>query len=189
MLFGHFIAWIAAGIMGAGAAVILGKSIVELDSGDVAFYALGWPGFVILIVAGWTTAITNLYRAGFAAQAVFTQYSRRNTTMAVGLAMIAIPYFPFVFSQILPLLTYAGLLVVPAGTVVFTEHQIFPKNGYTRYWSKYQNYIQSTPAVAFWGLGLLFGFGLNYLDFMSFYYLFILTWFFTIIIYTVLAGK
>jgi len=87
------------------------------------------------------------------------------------------------------LLTYAGLLVVPVGAIVFTEHQIFPKIGYTRYWSKYQNYIHSTPAVASWVLGLVFGFGLNYLDVMSFYYLFIPTWFFTIILYTLLAGK
>lgn len=189
MLFGHYIAWIAAGIMGAGAAAILGKTIVELDPGDVAFYALGWSGFVIVIVAGWTTAITNLYRAGLAAQAIFTQYSRRNTTLAVGLAMVVIACFPFVFSQILPLLTYAGLLVVPVGAIVFAEHQIFPRIGYTRYWSKYQDYIHSLPAVASWGLGLVFGFGLNFLDVMTFYYLFIPTWFFTIIVYTLLAGK
>lgn len=189
MLFGHYVAWISAGIMGAGAAVILGKSIIELDPGDVAFYALGWSGFVIVIVAGWTTAITNLYRAGLAAQAIFTKYSRRNTTMAVGLAMVIIACFPFVFSQILPLLTYAGLLVVPVGAIVFTEHQIFPKIGFTRYWSKYQDYAHSLPAVASWGLGLIFGFGLNYLDIMSFYYLFIPTWFFTIAVYTLLAKK
>jgi purine-cytosine permease-like protein len=189
MLFGHYVAWIAAGIMGAGAAVILGKTIVELDPGDVAYYALGWSGFVIVIVAGWTTAITNLYRAGLAAQAIFTSFSRRKTTMAVGIAMVVIACFPFVFSQILPLLTYAGLLVVPVGAIVFAEHQLFPKIGYTRYWSKYQDYLNSLPAVASWGLGLVFGFGLNFLDVMSFYYLFIPTWFFTIILYTFLAGR
>ncbi len=189
MLFGHYIAWISAGIMGAGAAVIIGKSIVELDPGDVAFYALGWSGFVIVIVAGWTTAITNLYRSGLAAQAIFSKYSRRDTTLAVGLAMVLIACFPFVFSQILPLLTYAGLVVVPVGAIVFAEHQIFPRIGYTRYWSKYQNYKHSMPAVASWGLGLFFGFGLNYLDVMSFYYLFIPTWFFTILVYIFLAGQ
>jgi purine-cytosine permease-like protein len=188
MLFGHYIAWIAAGIMGAGAAVILGKTIVELDPGDVAYYALGWSGFVIVIVAGWTTAITNLYRAGLAAQAIFSSFSRKKTTMVVGVAMVCIACFPFVFSQILPLLTYAGLLVVPVGAIVFAEHQIFPKIGYTRYWSKFQDFAHSLPAVASWGLGLVFGFGLNYLDVMSFFYLFIPTWIFTIIVYTLLAG-
>ncbi len=189
MLFGHYIAWISAGIMGAGAAVILGKSIVELDPGDVAFYALGWSGFVIVIVAGWTTAITNLYRAGLAAQAIFSTQSRKKTTLIVGLAMVVVGCFPFVFTQFLPLLTSAGLLVVPVGAIVFAEHQIFPKIGYTRYWSKYQGYANSVPAVASWGLGLVFGFGLNMLDVMSFYYLFIPTWFFTILVYTLLAGQ
>ncbi|MCK0147194.1 hypothetical protein MWU78_16165 [Arenibacter sp. F26102] len=189
MMFGHYVAWIAAGIMGAGAAVILGKSIVELDPGDVAFYALGWSGFVIVIVAGWTTAITNLYRAGLAAQAIFYNHSRKTTTIVVGLITIVIACFPFVFSQILPLLTYAGLLVVPVGAIVFAEHQIFPRIGFTRYWSAYRNLTFSTPAVASWALGLLFGFGLNALNVMSFFYLFIPTWVFTILVYTFLAAR
>ncbi len=175
--------------MGAGAAVILGKTIVELDPGDVAYYALGWSGFVIVIVAGWTTAITNLYRAGLAAQAIFFNYSRRNTTIVVGLVTIVIACFPFVFSQILPLLTYAGLLVVPVGAIVFAEHQIFPRIGFTRYWSSYRNLTFSTPAVASWGLGLVFGFGLNALNVMSFFYLFLPTWIFTILVYTFLASR
>ncbi|KQC30386.1 purine-cytosine permease family protein [Flagellimonas eckloniae] len=189
MLFGHYIAWIAAGIMGAGTAVLIGKSIVELDPGDVAYYALGWSGFVIVIVAGWTTANANLYRAGLAAQAIFTKYSRKTTTLAVGLVTVIVACFPFVFTQILPLLTYAGLLVVPVGAIVFAEHQIFPKIGLTRYWSSYKKLTTSTPAIASWVLGLIFGFGLDFLNVMSFYYLFIPTWIFTILMYTLLASK
>lgn len=189
MMFGHFIAWISAGVMGAGAAVIIGKSIVELDPGDVAYYALGWSGFVIVIVAGWTTAVANLYRAGLAAQAIFTKTSRKKTTIIVGIVTVVVACFPFVFSQMLPLLTYAGLLVVPVGSIVFAEHQIFPKIGYTRYFARYKKLTFSTPAIASWALGLVFGFGLNALNVMSFYYLFIPTWIFTIIIYTFLAGK
>ncbi len=189
MMFGHYIAWISAGIMGAGAAVILGKSIVELDPGDVAYYALGWSGFVIVIVAGWTTAVANLYRAGLAAQAIFNNQSRKKTTLMVGLVTMIVACFPFVFSQILPLLTYAGLIVVPVGAIVFAEHQIFPKIGYTRYWAQYRKLTFSTPAIASWALGLIFGFGLNVLNVMSFFYLFIPTWIFTILIYTFLAGR
>ncbi len=189
MMFGHYVAWIAAGIMGAGAAVILGKSIVELDPGDVAYYALGWSGFVIVIVAGWTTAITNLYRAGLAAQAIFSSYSQRQTTIVVGAVTVVIACFPFVFSQILPLLTYAGLLVVPVGAIVFAEHQILPRIGYTRYWFSYSELSSSTPAIASWVLGLAFGFGLQALDVISFYYLFIPTWFFTIAVYIALAAR
>ena len=35
----------------------------------------------------------------------------------------------------LPLLTYAGLVLVPIGGIVFAEHQIFPRIGFTRYWA------------------------------------------------------
>ncbi|WP_426357121.1 purine-cytosine permease family protein [Pseudocolwellia sp. HL-MZ19] len=189
MFFGHYLAWISAGIMGAGAAVLLKTSITQLDPGDVAYHALGLTGFVIIIIAGWTTANANLYRAGLAAQSIFVNQSRERTTAIVGVVTVIIACFPFVFSQMLPLLTYAGLLVVPVGGIVFAEHVLFPKIGLTRYWAKYQNISRSVPAIATWALALVFGFGLNILDVMSFYYLFIPTWIFSIVIYTVLAKK
>ncbi|NHN79527.1 hypothetical protein HA520_19975 [Azotobacter chroococcum] len=189
MLFGHYIAWIAAGIMGAGTAVLLKTSITSLDPGDVAFHALGLSGFVIVIVAGWTTANANLYRAGLAAQAIFHNHSLKQTTLVVGIVTVIVACFPFVFSKMLPLLTYAGLLVVPVGAIVFAEHFIFPRIGLTRYWVTYRKLTHSTPAVASWGAGLVFGFGLNALDIISFYYLFVPTWIFTIIVYTLMAKR
>ncbi|WP_334064781.1 purine-cytosine permease family protein [Alteromonas genovensis] len=189
MLFGHYVAWISAGIMGAGTAVLVQKSIVELDPGDVAFHALGLSGLVIVIVAGWTTANANLYRAGLAAQAIFENHSRNRTTFIVGLVTIVIACFPFVFTKLLPLLTYAGLLVVPVGGIVFAEHFLFKKLGLTRYWLSYKKLSHSKPAITSWAVGLIFGFGLNALDIISFYYLFIPTWIVTIATYTLLAKK
>jgi purine-cytosine permease-like protein len=189
MFFGHYLAWISAGIMGAGVAVLLKTTISSLDPGDVAYHALGWTGFVIVIIAGWTTANANLYRAGLAAQSIFVDQSRERTTAIVGVVTVIIACFPFVFSQMLPLLTYAGLLAVPVGGIVFAEHVLFPKIGLTRYWAKYKNITRSVPAIASWALALVFGFGLNAIDVMSFYYLFIPTWIFTIVIYTLLAKK
>jgi NCS1 family nucleobase:cation symporter-1 len=189
MLFGHYVAWIAAGIMGAGAAVLLNKPVASLDPGDVAYYALGASGFVIVIIAGWTTANANLYRAGLAAQAIFSNHSRRKTTLVVGIFTVAIACFPFVFSKMLPMLTYAGLLVVPVGAIVFAEHFVFPRIGLTRYWAYYKKMVTSKPAIISWGAGLVLGFGLNALHVMSFYYLFIPAWFFTLILYTFLAAR
>ncbi len=189
MLFGHYIAWIAAGIMGAGTAVLLKSTIVELDPGDVAYRALGLSGYVIVIIAGWTTANANLYRAGLAAQAIFHNHSRQKVTFTVGCVTVVIACFPFVFGQMLPMLTYAGLLVVPVGAIVFAEHVIFPRIGFTRYWARYRKLTHSTPAVASWIAGLIFGFGVNALNVMSFYYLFLPTWAFTIMLYTFLAKR
>ena len=189
MLFGHYVAWIASGIMGAGTAVLMKTAIVELDPGDVAYRALGLSGYVIVIVAGWTTANANLYRAGLAAQAIFHRHSRKRVTFTVGIATVAIACFPFVYKQILPLLTYAGLLVVPVGGIVFAEHFVFPRIGLTRYWVKYRGLRRSTPAIASWAIGLTFGFGLNALQVMSFFYLFLPTWALTIVVYTLLASR
>jgi len=187
MLFGHYVAWIASGIMGAGTAVLLKSTIVELDPGDVAYQALGLSGYVIVIIAGWTTANANLYRAGLAAQAIFYKHSRKAVTLTVGCITVVIACFPFVFGQMLPLLTYAGLLVVPVGGIVFAEHVVFPRIGFTRYWAKYRKLTHSTPAIVSWAAGLIFGFGLNAMQVMSFYYLFLPTWLFTIVLYTLLA--
>ncbi|MFG0288087.1 MAG: hypothetical protein ACF8CQ_07935, partial [Rhodopirellula sp. JB044] len=187
MLFGHYVAWIASGIMGAGTAVLLKSTIVELDPGDVAYRALGMSGYVIVIIAGWTTANANLYRAGLAAQAIFHNHSRKMVTFTVGCVTVVIACFPFVFGQMLPLLTYAGLLVVPVGGIVFAEHFVFPRIGFTRYWVTYRKLNHSTPAVGSWIAGLIFGFGLNAMQVMSFYYLFLPTWLFTIIVYTLMA--
>ncbi len=187
MLFGHYIAWIAAGIMGAGAAVLLKQPVASLDPGDVAYYALGASGFVIVIIAGLTTANANLYRAGLAAQAIFKNHSRKKTTLVVGVFTVITACFPFVFSKMLPLLTYAGLLVVPVGGIVFAEHFLFPKIGLTRYWVYYKKMVTSKPAIIAWIAGLVLGFGLNALDVMSFYYLFIPTWLFIVVLYTMLA--
>ena len=46
----------------------------------MAYQALGFSGFVIIIIAGWTTANANLYRAGLAAQSIFVKQSRERTT-------------------------------------------------------------------------------------------------------------
>ncbi|WP_040353171.1 purine-cytosine permease family protein [Blastopirellula marina] len=189
MLFGHYVAWIAAGVMGAGTAVLLKSNIVELDPGDVAYRALGLSGYVIVIVAGWTTANANLYRAGLAAQSIFHTHSRKMVTFTVGCITVVIACFPFVFSQMLPLLTYAGLLVAPVGGIVFAEHVVFPRIGFTRYWAHFRRSNHSTPAIAAWIGGLAFGFGLNAMNVMSFYYLFLPTWIFTILLYTILAKQ
>lgn len=50
-----------------------------------------------------------------------------------------------------------------------------------------QKLITSRPAIFAWIAGLVFGFGLNAFDVMSFYFLFIPTWLFTLIVYTIMA--
>jgi purine-cytosine permease-like protein len=189
MMFGHYVAWISAGLMGAATAAMTKTSIMVVDPGEVAFYALGASGFVIVVVAGWTTANANLYRAGLAAQAVFPEMSRTKVTLLVGLAVVFASVFPFIYQSMLPLLTYAGLILVPIGGIVFAEHHIFPRIGFTRYWARYKGLQHSVPAIGTWAISLVFGFGLDGLNIIPFYYLFLPTWFVSIAAYILLAKR
>ena len=189
MMFGHYIAWISAALMGAATAYIMKLSIAVVSPGDVAYYALGATGFVIVIIAGWTTANPNLYRAGLAAQAVFPNIARQKVTLVVGAVVVVGSCFPFIYRQILPIITYAGLVLVPLGGIVFAEQLIFPRLGYKSNWHRLKGGKDNMPALITWGICLVFGFGLNFLNIIPFVYLFLPTWFVSIILYTFLAQK
>ena len=189
MMFGHYIAWISAALMGAATAAIMKLSIAVVDPGDVAYYALGLTGFVIVIIAGWTTANPNLYRAGLAAQAVFPNVARQKVTLAVGTVVVIGSCFPFIFRSILPLIAYAGLVLVSIGGMVFAEQFIFPRLGYKTNWHRLKGVKDNKPALITWAICLVFGFGLDFLNIIPYVYLFLPTWALSIILYTILAKK
>ncbi|WP_217996484.1 purine-cytosine permease family protein [Piscicoccus intestinalis] len=187
MLFGHYVAWISAGLMGAATAAITVQSIAVLDPGEVAYYALGATGFVIVIVAGWTTANANLYRAGLAAQAVMPRLSRSRVTLVVGIVVVIVSCFPVVFRNYLPLVTWSGLLLVPVGGIVFAEHHVLPRLGMTRFWASYQGPRHNVPALGTWALAIVFAVGLNLLGVIPYVFLFLPTWALAIVVYTLWA--
>ena len=187
MMFGHYIAWISAALMGAATASLMQLSIAVVSPGDVAYYALGATGFVIVIIAGWTTANPNLYRAGLAAQAVFPSIPRQKVTLAVGAVVVVGSSFPFIYRQILPILAYAGLVLVPIGGIVFAEQHIFPRLGYKTNWHRLKGVKDNKPALMTWAICLVFGFGLDAIGIMPFVYLFLPTWAVAIVSYTLLA--
>lgn len=76
MFLGHYLAWICAGLMGAGAALLMGRCLAALDAGEVGYQALGWVGALAVVIAGWTTSNPTLYRVGLALQAVTPNWSR-----------------------------------------------------------------------------------------------------------------
>lgn len=188
MMFGHYVAWISAGLMGAAVAWITASSIAVLEPGDVAWHALGASGFVIVVIAGWTTANSNIYRAGLAAQAVFPKVSRTKVTFVVGCLVVVASAFPLFYRSILPLLTYAGLILVPIGGIVFAEHFLFKRFGLTKFWSRYKGVKHNMPAFIAWGAALVAGFGLNILQIIPYYYLFLVAWAVSIVVY-ILAAK
>lgn len=188
MMFGHYVAWISAGFMGAATAAITLRSITVLEPGDVAWYALAWAGYVTVIVGGWTTANSNLYRSGLAAQGVFPWISRGRVTLMVGVGVAIASCFPFVYRNFLPLVTYAGVLLVPIGGIVFAEHHLFPRMGMTTFWARFKG-VRNTPAILAWVISLVFAGGLIALGLIPYYFVFVPTWAISIVAYILLAKR
>jgi NCS1 family nucleobase:cation symporter-1 len=160
-MLGHYVAWIAAGVMGAGAAVLLGRPLIALDSGEVAFTALGWSGALAVVVAGWTTANPTIYRAGLALQTLTRAQARERITLVVGIATSVIACFPFVFTKLLDFVGIYGLLLSPIGAIVLTEHWIFPRLGWQRHWATRDGGTANRPALAAWISAIAVGALLN----------------------------
>jgi len=150
MFLGHYLAWICAGILGAGAALIARTPLNEMDSGAVAYTILGLSGAIAVVFAGLTTAIPTLYKSGLGLQAVTPNWPRWAVTGVAGLITSIIACFPFVFARMLNFIALYGLLLLPIGGVVFAEFWLFPKVGLTRYWVAHKKLSLNWPALLTW---------------------------------------
>lgn len=107
----------------------------------------------------------------------------------VGAAVAIASCFPFVYKNMLPLLTYAGLILVPVGGIIFAEHYVLPRLGYTRFWMKFKGVRHNVPALVTWPVALAFAGGLQLLDLFPYYYLFVPTFVLAAVLYTLLAKR
>ncbi|MBP2407745.1 purine-cytosine permease family protein [Brachybacterium fresconis] len=186
MFLGHYMAWVSAGFMGAATAAITMQSITVLEPGQVALQALGYAGFAVVIVGGWTTANANLYRAGLAGQGVFPRFSRAKVTLLIGGLVVIAAVFPFIYRGYLNLVTYAGIALVPIGGILFAEYWLLPRLGMTRYWARYKG-VQNVPALLAWGIPLALAAVLLIAGLAPAYYLFPPVWLLSTVLYVLLA--
>lgn len=186
MFVGHFFAWGSAGVMGATAAILLNQSLLVLDSGAVTSAVLGSTGLLAVIVAGWTTANPNIYRASLAFQTLFNKLSIKKLTYAVGIVMTVAACFP-ITANIMVIVNIIVLIVPAVGAIIFTEHWIIPKLGGTRYWARYKGWKTNYAALIAWGLALLLVLAGTVTKFMHNYFLFLPTYLIAMISYMVLA--
>ncbi len=188
MFIGHYLAWICAGIMGAGAALLMNSSITQLDAGAVAYQALGATGILAVIIAGWTTSNPTIYRAGLAFQSLNSKWSLVKVTLVTGVVTTVIACFPFVFTKLLSFVGIMGLMLVPMGAIIVTEHWIMPKLGMTRYWSSYRKNNTNFAAVITWLSSLALAFFLGQSGTLHMFFLLIPVWIFATVTYLLLAG-
>lgn len=188
MFLGHYLAWICAGIMGATTALILKTTMSRLDAGGVAYQALGVTGIITVIIAGWTTSNPTLYRAGLAFQAVTPAWPRWLVTLVAGVVTTVIACSPFVFTRLLDFVGLYGLLLMPVGAIVFVEHWIFPKLGFTQFWVSKKKLAVSWPALASWGMAMLAALILERTGTVHLFFLFVPVWVLTAALYIIFAS-
>lgn len=188
MYYGHYIAWICAGIFGA-AAILLQTSLPELDSGAVAYQVLGISGIIAVIIAGWTTSNPSLYRAGLAFQTIFNKYSVKTVTLAVGAVSTIIACFPFAFTNLLDVISFMGTIMLPVGAIIVTEHWILPKLGLTRYWSHYKGEKLNRAALFSWMISGAFVILMNVTGWIHGFFVFLPTWILASLLYIFFAMK
>nr|WP_267135205.1 hypothetical protein [Halomonas dongshanensis] len=187
MYIGHYMAWVCAGLMGATAALLAGAQLTEMDPGGVAFRVLGAMGLIAVVIAGWTTSIPCLYRAGLAFQSVFPKQSRVRVTAITGVATTFIACFPFVFTQWLNVLSYFIMLMAPVGAIIAAEHFLLPRMRIRPFWREHQGLASNWPAFAAWGLGVLVGILFLLEGSLHLFALFIPVWFSSFFAYALLC--
>ncbi len=188
MYVGHYVAWVCAGIMGAAAAFVAQKPLTQLDSGDVASQALGVSGALAVVVAGWTTANPTLYRAGLALQVVTPNWPRWVVTLMAGAITTLMACSPFVFTKLLDFVGTYGLLLMPVGAIVFVEHWVFPRIGFTPFWASRRGLAVSWPALVAWLGSVALAVVAWQNGWIHLFFLALPVWVLTAVVYTALAA-
>ncbi len=195
MLLGHYLAWICAGIMGAAAAQMLGRPLYDpitktaLDTGQIAFAALGYSGALAVVLAGWTTSNPTLYRAGLALQTITPGWPRWLVTLLAGAVTTAVACFPFVFVRLTEFVALYNLLLMPVGAIVVVEHWIFPRIGYSQFWSSRKGQVLNSPALIAWVLPVVLALFCNFMGWIHLFFVAIPVWVLSAVLYIVLAAR
>jgi purine-cytosine permease-like protein len=126
MYVGHYIAWVASGILYA---LFLHESdfSTEFAPGPIAYRAAGIAGALCVIIAGWTTANPTIYRAGLALQSIKPNWKTWKVTMVVGGITTAAAMFPALVMKLLEFVALYGLILMPMGAVIIVDTFVLPK--------------------------------------------------------------
>ena len=180
MFLGHYVAWIASGIMYAA---MLASASPSDAPGPVAVYAAGLAGAIGVIIAGWTTANPTLYRAGLALQVASPNWKRWKVTLLAGLVTTAAALFPALVMRLLDFVSLYGLILVPMGAIIFADYYLIPKLNLTQYYAEKKGIIFNWAAGLTWIIMMAFALGLNRIGGMEIYFLAVPVWFISIFLY------
>ena len=183
---GHFVAWIASGILYA---VFLQANTgsQEFAPGPIAYQTLGIAGAVCVVVAGWTTANPTIYRAGLALQGIFPKVQTWKITAIVGGITSLAACFPALVMKLLDFVALYGLLLMPMGAVIFADFYFSEKMGFRSEAALNSKSDFNLPALLSWVLTLVFCLGLNYFYGIEIFFLGLPGWFVAVAIFVILS--
>ncbi|MDH5398730.1 MAG: hypothetical protein OEX02_11315 [Cyclobacteriaceae bacterium] len=186
MYVGHYIAWLASGILYA---LFLQESqgSNEFAPGPIAYRAVGITGALCVIIAGWTTANPTIYRSGLAIQAILPKSKTWKVTFIVGMVTSVAACFPGLVMKLLDFVALYGLILMPMGAVIFIDVWLFPKMGLTSdYALKNKKNFNMAAALA-WILTLMACWFINELWGVEIFFLGLPGWFIAALLYIIIS--
>lgn len=183
MYLGHFVAWIASGILVALAIQIGG----DVAPGPIAYLGAGVAGLIAVIVAGWTTANPTIYRAGLAMQTITPNWKRWKVTLAVGAITTIAALFPAIMMQLLDFVALYGLVLMPMGAVIFSDFWLLPRIGLRPNFAEWKRLLFSWPAALAWGGTLAACWAINVVWGLEIFFLGLPGWFIATALYVGLS--
>lgn len=179
MFLGHYVAWIASGILYAAA---------NSDApGEVAYQAIGIAGALCVIVAGWTTANPTLYRAGLALQVASPGWSRWKVTLLAGLITTLAALFPALVMKLLDFVALYGLVLIPMGGVIFADYYLMQKFGLKDYYAERMKINFNWAAGLTWFILLAAALAMNLIVGIELYFLPLPAWVLAIGLFVLLS--
>lgn len=176
MFFGHFIAWMASGILTAAAAGAIAPGIIAYNSAGVA-------GAICVVIAGWTTANPTIYRAGLAFQSVTPNWKRWKVTLFTGLVTSIAACFPALVMQLLDFVALYGLVLMPMGAVIFLDVMVFQKMNLQSNLAEKLGLSFNWTAGLTWGITLLLCLFINLYMGIEIFFLGLPGWFIASLLY------
>jgi len=146
MYLGHYVAWIASGILVALALQQGG----EVAPGPIAYLGAGIAGLIAVVLASWTTANPTIYRAGLAMQTVTPDWKRWKVTAAVGGVTTVVALFPALMMRLLDFVALYGLLLMPMGAVIFADYWLLPRLELRQDYAEWKQLRWAWPAALAW---------------------------------------
>jgi purine-cytosine permease-like protein len=178
MFLGHYVAWIASGVLYAAA---------HSDApGVVAYEAIGIAGAICVVIAGWTTANPTLYRAGMALQ-VASGWSRWKVTLLAGAITTAAALFPALVMKLLDFVALYGLVLIPMGAVILADFYFIPKLGMQSFYAEKKKIDFNIAAGATWFAMLGLALFLNLFYKIELYFLPLPIWILSLGVYLLLS--